>query len=837
MRVKFWACLLILALGLGGFSEATFAQCQTPSAPSGTGPGGTGGAPFSCLPLNAPQASDYILGGSNTSPQAGDTGRWSWSQVWTNTPLITPSFMNNATVYDSGSHPAGVMLTFPSLTALRAFSAANIGTNMVSAQTSGYTTPGDGGASVFDWNATSTANIDNVFVVSGNVGTGRWILRTPGGTIHPEQAGAKCDNTTDDFAALLALTNAINSITSQGETSTRIALNPGKICLFVSGSWFTPWNSVVQGGMGAALTNAVNSGINLFTSGFSHPPSVYLGMGLGSELRDVIVVRQGLPAPPTTYQATMAQVMGLWNTENGAITNVQPVGGTSGSGCTINDVVWVKGNGQGNPEWLQISAVDGGGGATAFNVLQPGAYVVFPTQPTLTTIPSSRRTTTCSPLPSVTFTTGTAQSVGVNASSQAKLENVKIVGFNLGIRGTSAVMRDISIDDINGVDVSQNGGNGFYENIQGNLGWTTMAGGFGVASLTSVQTGGSANVAGDVLNVTSGTCSSPPQITVDTVSGGALVTGHVSYYGICTVGATTNPSTLTNLHSGTPATVNLLWTTPDYRPGTGLYVHDQCDACYFHNIGTSGFQTSVDFSNVWSVSITHIEGEPYFNINLPAPPVQRIGLQTRNCTQLIATDVREGGFNIDLNLLNTTGANATLPGYNCENSGVTTTNDQSNVTIVGGAFSSSTASTNLINLGPYSRGVLENIQLTTAGITSAVNVQANVYGWALMNMIPFGPNVGTWITIDPTSVSQVVYSMTTPDGGVTPSHLVTGLMTKGPFTIGAGNSQIPTCTSGLTGAEAVVTDGAATPIYNATQTGGGSTAVPVMCTGSAWTNH
>ena len=57
------------------------------------------------------------------------------------------------------------------------------------------------------------------------------------------------------------------------------------------------------------------------------------------------------------------------------------------------------------------------------------------------------------------------------------------------------------------------------------------------------------------------------------------------------------------------------------------------------------------------------------------------------------------------------------------------------------------------------------------------------------------------------------------------------------FTIGAGANQIPACSATYAGWRVYVTDGAATPVYNATQSGGGSTPVPVFCDGTNWTNH
>ncbi|CAG4900775.1 hypothetical protein [Paraburkholderia saeva] len=51
------------------------------------------------------------------------------------------------------------------------------------------------------------------------------------------------------------------------------------------------------------------------------------------------------------------------------------------------------------------------------------------------------------------------------------------------------------------------------------------------------------------------------------------------------------------------------------------------------------------------------------------------------------------------------------------------------------------------------------------------------------------------------------------------------------------NASLPACSAATTGLIAIETDGAATPVYNATATGSGSVVVEVMCNGTNWTNH
>jgi hypothetical protein len=55
------------------------------------------------------------------------------------------------------------------------------------------------------------------------------------------------------------------------------------------------------------------------------------------------------------------------------------------------------------------------------------------------------------------------------------------------------------------------------------------------------------------------------------------------------------------------------------------------------------------------------------------------------------------------------------------------------------------------------------------------------------------------------------------------------------------NATLPTCNASSAGLVVVETDGAATPVYAATATGGGTLYVEVLCTNSngtfSWTNH
>lgn len=48
---------------------------------------------------------------------------------------------------------------------------------------------------------------------------------------------------------------------------------------------------------------------------------------------------------------------------------------------------------------------------------------------------------------------------------------------------------------------------------------------------------------------------------------------------------------------------------------------------------------------------------------------------------------------------------------------------------------------------------------------------------------------------------------------------------------------LPACNASSKALLLVVTDAAASPVYNATATGGGAVTIPVLCNGTNWTNH
>jgi hypothetical protein len=688
---------------------------------------------------------------------------------------------------DGAGHVAGITLSFLNLAALKNFNMKTAASHIVTATTAGYANPGDGGASIYDWDADATRAPDNIFLLKASgTPTGRWILRLPAGSIHPEQAGAKCDGVTDDATALNALTKAINNAPESVNNGLRIDLNPNRFCLFEHASWRTPNGATVAG-----TINPINDAVETFdpfTSGFLHPASVRLEVGRGGRLKDMTVLRQGMKKNPRTLQAVMTEVMN-WYGENGEIADVTPEHGSAGAGCAVGDKLELAG-GAGNDAWVVVTEVNPDGAVSRVRLLDPGAYMAFPKSPLQIAGPPASPNTPyrCSTLPRLMFSHSTPRSVGVELRTMTALENVFVAGFNLGIAslGGGTRMDHVAFDDANGIDISRNGENGVYRDITGGELWSTSAthhgvGSFGVVKLIRVADGGTQNRIGDVLTVLAGVCAMPPQVTVDQTLDGAITAAHLSTYGDCTpVLPKQNPAKLSNLHGGIGGAVNLLWADFDYRPGIAIYVHDQCDGCMFSDIGVHGWPIGFDLSNVWAVTATSLTLEPAnFSTGPAPPPLSMFGLRTRNFVQGMFFGIHAGGYSVGAELLQTGCPHEEIPFRGCGPS-VSENDLNGSISISGATFGfPNKGASYAIDIGPYSRGIISDVQINTAGLPTAVNIQGHVYGWVLRDIMPFGADETHWLTIDPTSRARVfANAIPSMEGPTAPLVVMGGLPTS-----------------------------------------------------------
>lgn len=98
----------------------------------------------------------------------------------------------------------------PSVDALTA--RAKPATDGARATVAGYAAAGDGGGGVYVWDASSSATeIVGIIESADSGGTGRWLLQH-NGVIDIRQAGAQCDNSTDDSASVAAVMSSGASV-------------------------------------------------------------------------------------------------------------------------------------------------------------------------------------------------------------------------------------------------------------------------------------------------------------------------------------------------------------------------------------------------------------------------------------------------------------------------------------------------------------------------------------------------------------------------------------------------------------------------------------------------
>lgn len=91
--------------------------------------------------------------------------------------------------------PVGVARS-ATISGLRALDVSGLNGANCAALVDGYTSAGDEGGGIFDWNSSITTPDDGVIVFKPNAittGPGRWVRRLANGVITPEMAGASGD--------------------------------------------------------------------------------------------------------------------------------------------------------------------------------------------------------------------------------------------------------------------------------------------------------------------------------------------------------------------------------------------------------------------------------------------------------------------------------------------------------------------------------------------------------------------------------------------------------------------------------------------------------------------
>jgi hypothetical protein len=603
----------------------------------------------------------------------------------------------------------------------------------------GYYAAGDGGWAEYDWNATSTATADGVFIIlpSGqSPGTaGRYMLRIPAEGIHPEAAGAYCNQGfgaitgNDDTAAFNAL---ISYVAARGG-GTIVQTQKSTGCYIGSG------NLVVAG---AKLTGAVSVQNYHDTRTpfiFMSPSYTLLMNGRAAHVSNFTVWRAGLASGPTTeeqvatYQNTTITDSSVGVTVNGGnddgIDNLKIVGFNKCLYATNNNRFYldrldvdcangveliglydgtlvqnIHGNGSWSSDWgshlnLYGAAVPSGGGGSGYlgtDVLTvPGGACA--TQPTLTPTVSGGVVTAYTPLDTGDCTVS-PQTWGATSSSSV------YAGGSGGTNGT-------------GVALTVSGGTCSTQPVL--LG--TISGG-ALTAITGVQAPGACP-----FNT------QPPPVA--TVTGGGLSGAEVNLV------TAKNALALTG-GSGSGATATISTQGSNYRPGIGLYDHNETDGVQVQYAEFENYQTQCKIADVYDVTAFYCGGEG----DHLSPDHQQIGLDLEGCVKdTLIYDPKSDNDYIDWKLYNHPNSSSAC-GYG-------TTTDP---VIYSGhlAFNAGDTSAGILT-GPGSLGTIIAPEIYSTSLGTEIQIGANSGQWAI-NSIQWANGTvpspfGAWISVAPSA--------------------------------------------------------------------------------------
>lgn len=662
------------------------------------------------------------------------------------------------------------------------FKAAAAPTSTVAtAITRGYHSAGDGGGSIYDWNPTSTAPLDDVFVIDPTGGgTGRWILRVPAEGIHPEQAGAYCDNpigTTsghDDTVALNALSQKIQN---NGKSTGTIVQNSKKTtgCLINSGD-FSLVRGVALKGTGSPLT-ANGGNPTAFVPFIYVNPAYSLVCSASSSIKNLVVMRAGLATKPLTMEDVYAYQTSTIQDSSIGIKNV-------GSDCTITNTMVIgfnKGVSSTNGDRLLVT-----------NLYCDDANCLDVSQNFDTTFINDVRGYPFWSLSQVGH-------LGAYSGTVIGAGTAYTNGDILTVPGGTCATQPKFTAVVSGGAIT-----GFAVNDSGDC--TVSPQTYGVSAAT-VNTGGSGGTNGSqTVTVASGTCTVAPQLNV-TISGGAITAvNSVTNPGICTSspfpisavtgaglsGAILNLTMAKNAialtgGSGTGGTATISTQGSGYRPGACLNIHDRADGISVYGAECQEYQTQAIINNIWDAKLNYIGGEGGF-LNADR---QMTGILTQNCVaDTIIYNPNAGVNYIDLDLQHKSQAN----GGSC----ALASNQSASLTVIGGHLGYIPNITlNTIRTGAFSSGILTHQTLgwgnpsgLSTGLPVSVSIGANSGKWLIDDMqFNFSDPTyyGQWISVDPTATPPISNQLSNKMPG---SWLVNGDFMIDQYNEGASNTNI-----------------------------------------------
>jgi hypothetical protein len=240
----------------------------------------------------------------------------------------------------SGRQPRS-LLVFSTMAEMCAYQATAALDDQMMAATKGYNRPYDGGSSDYFWEPGSGQADDRFSVIKPNNITqdrpGRWIARF-GDMVTPEMAGAVGDGKHDDTQALNHL---FGIIAYQGGGT--VHLTRGHLYRVASADLYLNVRVIVQGSGG--VLSFASGGTETWlrgASGFVLDPRYSILLGQGGALRDVFVIRDGLPWRAPSVEAAITEI-DRWYNEDGtkgtkrstAIVNADNGEDTQISSCAV----------------------------------------------------------------------------------------------------------------------------------------------------------------------------------------------------------------------------------------------------------------------------------------------------------------------------------------------------------------------------------------------------------------------------------------------------------------------------------------------------------------------
>jgi hypothetical protein len=634
----------------------------------------------------------------------------------------------------------------------------------------GFNRPGDRGWAVYDFDPTSTAAADTIFVIlpqGQNPSTpGRYMLRIPASGVHPEAGGALCDTpiggtvVDDDTAAVQNLLNYMSA--SKTAQSTLVQTRKvGQSCAIHSASLTIPPNVWLQG-VGFPFGKQTVAGYLPFFQ-VKHGYSILMSSSTG--LRDVMIWSEGMPQAAPNME-TIAQWQNTYM-QDGSI----GINATNASDVVLENVAtygFATGVYFNQAAHHRVTNLRGDNGAMIYvtNTFDAGNLIDLVHDDADWALNFASHISTW----------GTPTVVAGGAAYQVNdIVNVPKGPFSGGQCPTPFAWKVTAVSGgaITGLAINDTGDCTFAGNPQT----------WGLSGTPTVPAGGGGSGGGTqtgiTLTVADSACLTQPTLIGNT-SGGALTQiTSVSNPGVCPVTGMTTPITAVTGGGLVGATVNVTWGKNPialaggsgsgatitiniqdecYRPGVAVTLYN-VQGEVLSNSEHECFQKAAVFDNNWETDARYIGGEGgYYNIDH-----HPIGVDFEHCIgdSYFRTLFAQGEYqSFLLNNLPANSASCTSPPAPAISYA-----GASNSMVIDGIISGAPIGMNVgqIVTGPNSSGLIDHavLDIGASGGPPKIAIGPNSGPWTIGNYVsekppntPLNAYFGgpfAWITVDPTA--------------------------------------------------------------------------------------